>query len=379
MTGDDLQDLLVYRPDRQAVKQRMIQEAKKLYEMGQTQKRHQPVFENYEGLLQKFYLYPTFNCPLRCPYCYAEGGERQCRELGAEDLLRMTKQAVDAGYETIVLVGGEQLVYHDWNAYLKGLQEMDQKTSRYVLRTSLAFPVSEAELKELCTVFDEIVVSLDGDAKTNDAMRGKGTWKIITDNIRTAVSLGGSISIAAVLNREQGEGKEGDALRVFCAELGIHKLVINSPVPMGRAKNTHVPYYEWRSDIKKGDQVKMKYSCGLGSSLYVQPDGKVYPCYAWCEKEHLLGDLSRESLQDIPDRGEIFHIINSGVDTNQKCRTCEVRYFCGGMCKIRVNDHHDINSPDFDCTAAKESILEMLKKYGIIETVEGKDHVLADQ
>ncbi len=217
-----------------------------------------------------------------------------------------------------------------------------------------------------CEVFDEITVSLDGDEQTNDAVRGKGSWKIVTENVKNAIGMGGRISIAAVMSREQGEGKPGESLKTFCDQLGIRKLVINSPVPMGRARNFRVPYYEWRSDMKQGDSVRMKYSCGLGTSLYVQPDGSVYPCYAWCEKEHLLGDLSKESLQDILDRKELLDIINSGVDTNKKCRECEVRYFCGGLCKIWVNDHSDIDSGDFDCTQTKESILEMLRKNGIL-------------
>ncbi len=143
MTVDELRSLLTYHPDRAAVKERMIREARRLYQMGLTQTRHQPLFDSYSGLLRKFYLYPTFQCPLRCPYCYAEGGERHVRELPAADFLRITQEAIAAGYQTIVLVGGEPLVYYDFPAYLEGLSGLDKKNCKYGLRTSFAFAIPD--------------------------------------------------------------------------------------------------------------------------------------------------------------------------------------------------------------------------------------------
>lgn len=333
--------------------------------MGQEAGRHQPVLDSYAGQLRKFYLYPTFNCPLRCPYCYAEGGERKVKELPPADFLRITQEAIDAGYRSVVLVGGEPLAYYGFPAYLDGLFRLEKKDCKFVLRTSFAFPVEEERLKKICAAFDEIVVSLDGDEETNDALRGKGSFQHTVANVERALRLGGSVSISAVMTAGQGNGSAGAYLRSFCKEHSISKLVLNSPVPMGRAAGTDVPYYEWRSDLKQSEAIRPKYSCGLGHSLYMQPDGSVFPCYAWCEKEHQVGDLSRESLQEILDRREILSIINSGVDTNEKCRSCEIRYFCGGRCKIWVRNHTDLDSGDFDCEAMKKSMLETLKRYGI--------------
>ncbi|MBR2996162.1 MAG: radical SAM protein [Lachnospiraceae bacterium] len=359
--------LFSFHPDPEAVKSRMIREVGALYRLGLKPERAQPVYSSYKGLLNKFYLYPTFDCPLRCPYCYAEGGERKSEELPPEDLLRITQEAIDAGYRVIVLVGGEPLVYKGFPAYLDGLAGIDKKGARLVLRTSFAFPVKDRLMEIICRVFDEITVSIDGDEQTNDAFRGKGSWQYATRNAERAVSLGGCVSVSGVMGEEQAGGAPGEFLRGFCRRLGIRKLVINTPVPMGRAAGTHIPYYEWRSEQKASDSIRMSCSCGLGRSLYMEPDGKLYPCYAWCSEEHLLGDLSKESLQSVLDRGELLTIINTGVDTNRKCRSCAVRYLCGGMCKIWSNNKHDINSGDFDCTAKKQGLLAQLEKYGILQ------------
>lgn len=369
MTEDEIAALLSYRPDPAAIRRRLLREAQELYSWGLTSDRHQPILESLEGQLSKFYLYPTFDCPLCCPYCYAEGGERQVNELGAEDFLRITNEAVDAGFRSVVQVGGEPLVYYDFGRFLAGLAEIDKHGCSFVLRTSFGFPVADTLMGQLCDVFDEIVVSIDGDKQTHDAVRGHGTWQHATRNAVRAIELGGQVSVNAVMTREQRDSQAGAFLREFCETHGIEKLVISAPVPLGRAATSaayaNVAPYEWRSDAKQGLTLPPRFSCGLGHSLYMQPDGSVYPCYAWCEQEHQLGNLAIEPLAAILARKELLAIANSGVDTNRKCRTCEVRYLCGGICKIYVRDKHDIDSGDFDCSAMKQGLLDQLAAHGI--------------
>ncbi|MBQ6361912.1 MAG: radical SAM protein [Lachnospiraceae bacterium] len=377
--SSDLRELFSFHPDKKAKRERLIKEARRLYRAGRNGERLQPVYDSYDGLLGKFYLYPTFRCPLRCPYCYAEGGERESEELLPGQLIRITEEAVHAGYRAVVIVGGEPLVYSGFKAYLSGLEAMDKRGCRFVLRTSFAFPVKADLMARLCHVFDEICVSLDGNEKTNDVNRGKGSFTKTLANIDLALELGGQISVSAVLSEEDAKAEPGDDLIAVCRERGIKKLVMNNAIPMGRAKRSGCSaYYEWRADraSKMPDRIEPSFSCGLGRSLYMQPDGKVYPCYAWCEDHHLLGDLSRESLGDILARKELLGILNTGVDTNQKCCRCDVRYFCGGKCKIWVGDRTDINSGDFDCGKTREGILRMLQAYGVIpENGEDKSNI----
>lgn len=354
-----------YRPNADAVKKRLAAEAEALYRAGLENCRHQPIADSYDSMLRKFYLYITLNCPMKCAYCYATELRNEKKSLDADVYLRMTQEAIDAGYREIVLVGGEPLVYHDWNRYMAGLEQIDKHDSRFILRTSLAFPVCEKLMENLCRVFDEIVVSLDGDEATHDAKRGAGTWKQVTENIERTLALGANISINAVLDGDQQRSAPGAFLKEYCHAHGIQKYKMESAVPMGRAAGTKKLYAQQRSSDKTPEHITPVFNCGIGHSLYVQSDGKVYPCYAWCEEEHCLGDLSTESVQEILMRGKVLEIINSGVDTNRKCRSCDVRYFCGGPCKIWVNDKHDIDSEDFDCGKKRANILSMLKQNGI--------------
>ena len=97
MTNKELMAFLGLTNDATAREQRLKIEASILYQEGLSTKRFQPVYESCTGLLKKFYLYPTFDCPLRCPYCYAEGGIRKTKELPATRLVEITKQAIEAG------------------------------------------------------------------------------------------------------------------------------------------------------------------------------------------------------------------------------------------------------------------------------------------
>ena len=103
-------------------------------------------------------------------------------------------------------------------------------------------------------------------------------------------------------------------------------------------------------------------SCGLGQNLYVRPDGSAWPCYAWCAPDKKLGDLARESLGAMLARGELYEYCRHDVDTNEKCRSCEVRYLCGGICRAWVNDRENVDSGDFDCADRKAYFLRLAER-----------------
>ena len=114
--------------------------------------------------------------------------------------------------------------------------------------------------------------------------------------------------------------------------------------------------------MEVSEDFRLRYTCGLGQNLYVEPDGTAFPCYAWCAPDKKLGDLSKETLSELLDRGELFKYCLHDVDTNEKCRTGEVRYLCGGICKAWVNDREDVDSGDFDCSSRKEYFLKFAEK-----------------
>ena len=321
-----------------------------------------------ETELNKLYLHVTFACPLHCPHCYAKGGEARCEELMPPQFASIVREACDHLFHSVVLTGGEPLVYTGFDELCRLLSETDRKGTKLILRTSLAFPVSEERLDMICRLFDEIVVSLDGDRDTHDRRRGTGSYDQTVENLRSAILLGalGRLSLAATMTRADAEGPAGEAVRELAGRLHIAKVRFRPVLPLGRAEGTkHEPWQLCSEELLLDEHFRPRHTCGLGQNLYVKPDGSTYPCYAWCAPDKILGDLSIESLHDLLLRGDLYEYCRHDVDTNEKCRSCEVRYLCGGICKAWVRDKDNVDSGSFDCSdrlAYYRQVAEKLKE-----------------
>jgi uncharacterized protein len=81
-----------------------------------------------------------------------------------------------------------------------------------------------------------------------------------------------------------------------------------------------------------------KIKCSIGNQLHIEPDGSIYPCYIYINKENCMGNVSDEKALEKAIRSDVFLGWKSTtVDTHPKCRTCDVRYLCGGGCKIKTD------------------------------------------
>lgn len=357
------------RPDRDVRKRHLEARAAEIYAWGRDGQVHSPRCDDLAGRLGKLYLYLTFDCPLRCPFCYADGGRREMPSLSAQEFFAIVADAVRLGYESVTFLGGEPLVYAEIDLLLELLDGLERGQTRFILRTSFGFDVPPERIEVLCRVFDKIVVSIDGAEGRHDANRGAGAWAHATQAAVACAERGGcEMGVAAVLEEEAFDDEDGSFLKEFCRAHRISDLVMQTPVPMGRAcPIAGVPAEgrraEWRN--ARHTDVRPLYGCQIGSCLYVEPDGAAYPCYAWCEPWHKLAELSCEPLAQAAFHPRQLELFNAGVDTNEKCRGCEVRYLCGGMCRMYAADKHDYDSGDFDCAQRKALILATLEEHGI--------------
>lgn len=145
-----MENIFSYHPDPEARQKRQLQVARELLEWGRDGKYHQPVLKYCDGQLNKFYLYLTFDCPLHCPFCFADGGVRKSRELSADEFFRLVSEAVEAGYRSVVITGGEPLWYREIDSFLQKCEGLKHTQTRFILRTSLGFPVKQERLEMAC-------------------------------------------------------------------------------------------------------------------------------------------------------------------------------------------------------------------------------------
>ncbi len=312
--------------------------------------------KNRANGLNKLYLHVTFDCPLRCGHCYADGGGSDMSEMPAGAALNIIEEAQQSLFRAVVVTGGEPLVHTEIDAMLSGIKHIALKGMRLILRTSLGFKTPDERLKVMCEAFQEVVVSVDGDEASHDARRGAGRYALTVNNLERIKEMGfiRRAGVCATLTKIQREGKEGKAVEALCERLGIENVRFRPILPLGRAEGAPTDAdFLCIDENEKKRPFRPRFSCGLGQNLYVEPDGGVYPCYAWCGTDKRLGNLMKDRLDDITGSVPFRELSVHDVDTNEKCRECEVRYLCGGMCKAWSKNKQNLDSGDFDCTARK--------------------------
>ena len=307
--------------------------------------------------LVNVYLHITDACNLSCRHCYAISKNPQNASfMSVEDVISITNQAAKAGFRKLVITGGEPMMHKHQAEILHDFAEIRWKIKpmQIVLRTNLAYALTEACMDQMLSATDEIVVSIDGDRVSHDAQRGAGTYDRTLKNLRHLCNYPftspDQIYIAATLTEAQIKGPEGESVRKLGDELGL-RTRIKPILPLGRGRKLDLKL-SFQSSLME-DVDRLAYSayptstCGLGMNLYIGTRGKCYPCYALIKPQYYLGNALRESLSQILRKNDVFRKIT--VDSNEKCHICGLRYLCGGYCRA-WGDMEDPNTSFTDCS-----------------------------
>ncbi|MBN1264819.1 MAG: TIGR04083 family peptide-modifying radical SAM enzyme [Anaerolineales bacterium] len=304
------------------------------------------------------YLHVTYSCNLSCTHCYARGGPEKSAAMGVEEIRRLVRQTAAAGFRKIVITGGEPVLHprrDELLAALAGLRR-DIKPAQLVLRTNLAYPLTPALAGRMAETFDQIVVSVDGDEAFHDTRRGVGTYARTVQNLGELLEVQPvpEIQLMAVLSAQQIEGLQGESVLALGERLQVG--VRFKPVlPIGRGREldlTLEPYNSLDKDseiLAAGSQPTS--TCGLGKNLNIGSEGECYPCYALMGKEHRLGNVFKDGLDQVLARNDSYRQVT--VDSTEKCRTCALRYLCGGFCRAWGITSDPYSAP-VDCLALQK-------------------------
>jgi len=310
--------------------------------------------QSQEGLINA-YLHVTYRCNLQCNHCYARSQPGNLPFMMVNDVGSLLYQIAEAGFRKAVITGGEPTFHPQRDVLLDLLAKLrdDIKPLRTVLRTNLAYLLSSSLVKRITSSTDQVVVSVDGDENSHNYRRGEGTYKRTVENLKTLLSANpnNEIMIAAVLTPEEMDGSPGEAVRVLGEELDI-RVRFKTVLPLGRGSvlDLSPSFYSFLEDDK--DQLvygsQPASTCGLGMNLYIGPDGVCYPCYTLMSERHQLGSAIEEGLPAILERNDTYRQVT--VDSNTKCRNCELRYLCGGFCRA-WSSKDDPDASPIDCSA----------------------------
>lgn len=304
-----------------------------------------------EGL----YIYLTNDCNLACTHCYMYSGKPKIDELDKKEWFKIITNAKENGISAITFTGGEVLQYKDWFEIIKFAKENNMSVT--LLTNGVLWDKEKIEKSK--SYIDEVQISLDGtDEKLNSIIRGKGNFHQALDNVKLFVEAGVKTVIATTPTLDNVHKIEKTYInfaRTLIDEMQsenlyfkmAQKLITGRKVQAlmkDKAKeystitrklaNTLYPNAEIRNFINNMEVGTGLQNCGYGG-LSISSDGKFFLCNRVEDIEPLA--TNKDYFKTIMERANYYYQWSS-VDNVMPCMSCEIKYICGGGC--RIDEYH---------------------------------------
>jgi len=309
--------------------------------------------------LTELWLHVNDFCNLSCAHCLVSSGPDRGQGLSSERLLDAIDQGASLGVERFFFTGGEPLARPDAIELARRVV-VDHRRQLVILTNGTLFKGERFEgLVKLAGERLRVQISLDGaSAETNDAIRGDGTFDRILEGVRRAVAAGLRPSLTmTMLDRTLDEvepfvrlaaslgvrnvhllwpHRRGRVLESFFAVLPTAEAILGA-VRRARAAAKAVGVTidnveEFRLRLDGSAGVKNDLAGAGWTSLCFYTDGCVYPSASMAGIPELrCGDLAGASLDTIWKESPICRELREAtVERKPRCRTCELKFLCGG-------------------------------------------------
>jgi len=335
----------------------------------------------------------TQACNFRCKHCYQDASRRLDDELELDEQLRIIDELAYDDVPFLAFSGGEPLMS-------KTFWPCAERASGHDLHLTLATNgslIDERVAERLADLnFKYVQISVDStDPAKHDEFRGSpGYWEKAVAGIKRSVAAGLKVGLSATITRMNFD--EVEDLIQFAKELGCHNFYAFNFVPTGRGREIvnldltpqmreemlailrrhlvehdiaimstatqlgriclqlaeeddliNTGHYGAAGGVNTVTLAKYVGGCGAGRCYCsIQPNGVVTPCVFMPLP---VGDLRRQSLMDIWENSEVFHLLRDRDDREGHCRVCDYKYHCGG-CRARSYGYFgDLRKPDPGC------------------------------
>ncbi|MGI9551196.1 MAG: radical SAM protein [Aurantibacter sp.] len=114
------------------------------------------------------HLHPTLRCNLKCHHCYSSSAPGLKKELGSKEIVQFLKYAWSRGFNALSVSGGEPFLYSGLEDVLRASKEIGYKN----LVASNGMLLKTSRAKQILKLIDLIAISIDGDEKLHDEIRG---------------------------------------------------------------------------------------------------------------------------------------------------------------------------------------------------------------
>lgn len=295
------------------------------------------------------YFYLTNACNLRCSHCYMFSGKAEARELSADEWIKVIDEFVAAGGTSITFSGGEVLAKKGW---LRVLEHANRAgVSATVLTNGTLWDPDL--VASAAPYIAEVQVSLDGPTETTNARtRGAGAFQkalrtaqlFSAEGVRTSIAMTPTLETLGVFEHGFKEFFEEEIAGTGINVRISHKLLPGRTVgaPVGQEKTRYqeiaqkladqiYPSSRIRSFSLEHRPNELHLNCGYGGAS-ISSTGDVYPCNRIGEVRS-IGNVRSQGLKGL------FTLLTqaeqaTNVDEIVPCKWCDLRYICGGGCRI---------------------------------------------
>lgn len=315
------------------------------------------------------------NCNLKCLHCYQENHKPiQLKFKDLEMIYNQYKELLNKlkmkGH--INITGGEPLC----NPFFFKILDMIKKDSDIITFSVLSNGtlITDEIAKKIASYSPYYVqVSLEGGKKTNDYIRGKGTYKKIAEGIKNLrkYNIFTSISFTATkLNY-----KEFPKVVKYARKYNVNNVWSDRYIPLGDSldKNLALNYEETREYLKIMDKEREKlkykknnittismyralqfqmtndfaYGCTAGDTLLtVMENGDLVPCR---RMPIVIGNLLKDNMYGLYKNNKILKELRTNKIPDD-CSECEhAETCCGGLKCLTYALYKDLNHKDIGC------------------------------
>lgn len=312
--------------------------------------------------LASLWLNVTYECNLRCRHCHSSFGSPLDTELTTEEIINIIRGASHFEECTLVISGGEPLCRKDITDILQAAAH--SFGDRVILITN-GLLLTDEMAQFIADLHINVQVSFEGpDQESNDAVRGKGTFKKALQAVRNLKKRGVTPIVRMTLLKTNINKIE--AIIEFSKREGVGTIGLGILQRSGRAYNAvkdiepttdelirayrtiraldpDFTCIEFEESLKTGINRMEKIDlCSAGCEiLSVGADGGVYPCSALMYPEFLAGNVRENPLEDIWKESSVLKKIRGlSVSEIPGCKECPIRYMCGGGCLVDIYWEH---------------------------------------
>lgn len=335
---------------------------------------------------RSLHLYLTNKCNLTCPHCYMFSGEATENELTTEEVVRLIKDYHSiANGKSITISGGEPTLRIDFDeivreAYLLGL-EVKILSNGTLLTTD--------RLNNIAKYISSAQISIDGyNEESNSLIRGKGHFEmalkavdlLIKNNIDTSIAITPPYNL--LRNKQQDyinfakallEQYKGQRFQIKFSDELLNGRSIQSPKRLRAAyrssmielqRKVYGDNHDILSFVESLRQNRILDSCMFGV-FSVASNGDVYFCARIGDLKP-VANIRTSSFKDIYHKGILAE--RAAIVTNLRpCKDCDLRYICGGGCRIDefpdLVNRDSFENIDFDKISQRECDSKVKDKF----------------